>query len=213
MKCDLCTQRKGKRLCPAKHASICPQCCGEKRVLEIECPENCEYLQAGRARESEQEGAHFFRTSDPHERARRVRILEDCETTLSDIQTLIAIERRANRSLTDADVAEALDCLLKTLRTEDRGILYETTSGNLRADGLRRQLSDLIQSQRYPKEQDQKRLLLKDAMETLELLRAVVASHIESAPSALSFVDFLARNLQCGTRSEPSQSSIIIPGR
>ena len=51
MKCILCEKRKAKRSCPAKDTQICPQCCGEKRVLEIECPESCEYLKAGRERE------------------------------------------------------------------------------------------------------------------------------------------------------------------
>jgi hypothetical protein len=192
---------------------ICPQCCGEKRVLEIDCPESCEYLKIGRTREANQESARYFRARDPIEHQQRARILENFEPVIVDLQTLIAVERQSSRDLTDADVAEALDCLLKTLRTEDRGVIYETTSDNLRAEGLRRQFSGLIESYRYPKDGDRQRIHLKDAVDCLEMMRGVVASHLEAGPSSLSFVDFLARCLPRSARVGPSQPSIIIPGR
>lgn len=213
MKCILCGQRKGKRFCPAKRTTICAQCCGEKRVLEIDCPESCEYLKIGRSREADQEGARHFRASDRLEQGKRARILENFAPLFADLQTLIAVERQSSRDLTDADVAEALDCLSKTLRTEERGVIYETTSGNLRANTLRRQFSSLVESYRYPKETDKQRIRLKDAIECLEVLRAVVASHVEAGPSSLSFVEFLARHLPRSGRVGPSQSSIIVPGR
>jgi hypothetical protein len=213
MKCVLCSRRKGKRFCPAKNALICAQCCGEKRVLEIDCPESCEYLKIGRSRESQQEGVRFFRTSDPGEQTKRARVLDKFEPVIVDIQTLIALERQAVHDLTDGDVADALDCLIKTLRTEEKGILYETTSGNLRAESLRRQLVGLVESYRHPKEPERPRVPLTDAIECLEVLHAVIARHLESGPTALSFVDFLGRNLKRSDRSGPSPSSIIIPGR
>jgi hypothetical protein len=213
MKCVLCNQRKGKRPCPAKNAGICGQCCGEKRILEIECPEGCEYLKAGRDRETSQEGARHFRVSDPFEQEKIARVVENHEPVLADLQTIIAVERQYSRDLTDQDVAEALDCLLKTLRTEDHGVLYETTAENLRAEGLRRQFSSLIQSRRYPDQPEQKRLPLKDAIECLQVIRAVVASHLKAGPSALSFVNFLLRRLPHSSRIGAAQPSIIVPGR
>jgi len=213
MKCNLCNQRKGKRFCPAKNETICAQCCGEKRVLEIDCPESCEFLKIGRSREASLESARHFRPSDPLQQEKLSRIVTEFESVIADLQTLIALERRSNRQLTDADVAEALDCVLKTLRTEDRGVIYETTSGNLRAEGLRRQFSALIQSCRYPKEPEQRRIQLRDAIDCLELLRRVVASHIEAGSSTLSFVDFLVRHLPRDSRLGPVEPSIIIPGR
>ena len=213
MKCVLCNQRKGKRPCPAKDAGICGQCCGEKRILEIDCPESCEYLKAGRDREADQEGARFVSVSDPLEQEKRLRVIENHGSVLGDLQTIIAAERRAARDLTDRDVAEALDCLLKTLHTEDRGVLYETTAENLRAEGLRRQFSRLIQSLRHPEQPDQERLTLKDAIECLEVLHDVVASHVRAGAASLSFVNFLLRQYPRSSRVGHTQPSIIIPGR
>jgi AraC-like DNA-binding protein len=212
MKCTLCTQRKAKRSCPAKNWAICSQCCGEKRVLKLNCPESCDYLKAGRAQEARQASELFYRTSDPAEQAKRVRIVEEFEPVLSFVQTVIACERHANQNLTDADVAEALDCLLRTLRTEDRGIFYETTSNNLRADILRRQLSEAIQSFRNPTEADGGRLLLSQAIQCLELLRAMVGAYAEPGAIALSFVEFLARQVPRNALNMQAPSSIVIPG-
>ncbi len=213
MKCILCGQRKGKRDCPAKETLICAQCCGEKRILEIDCPESCPHLQAGRERESEQESIRHFRTSDPIELEKRLRVLDDFAGVLAELQSIIAGEREASKNLTDAEVAEALDCLLKTLRTEDRGVIYETTSNSLRVENLRKQMSALIQSLRYPEDPQQRRILLRDAIDCLEVLRGVVASHLKAGPASLSFVDFLIRNYPRRRRVGPAQPSIIIPGR
>jgi hypothetical protein len=48
-RCPLCLKRKGRRACPAKGAAICPHCCGTKRRVEIDCPEDCVYLEGGHA--------------------------------------------------------------------------------------------------------------------------------------------------------------------
>jgi hypothetical protein len=42
--CSYCHQRKGKRSCPALGGTICPQCCGQHRLQDIDCPSTCVYL-------------------------------------------------------------------------------------------------------------------------------------------------------------------------
>lgn len=43
-KCISCNRRKGKRNCPALDGLICAECCGTKRLVSINCPNNCVYL-------------------------------------------------------------------------------------------------------------------------------------------------------------------------
>ncbi len=45
--CAYCTQRKGKRPCPALSGLICSQCCGEHRIVRVSCPADCVYLESG----------------------------------------------------------------------------------------------------------------------------------------------------------------------
>src|SRR5919106_5282190 len=48
MLCGSCGRRKGRRQCPALGGTICPVCCGTKRLVEIRCPSDCGYLASAR---------------------------------------------------------------------------------------------------------------------------------------------------------------------
>ncbi len=221
MKCIHCGGRKGKRACPALNGLICAQCCGEYRVLEIDCPDECGYLVAGRALESAQERKRQFASSDPVALQRTQRIVSEHKDFLAGIEYVLADERRASPDLTDRDAAEALDLVLKTLRTEDKGILYEQTSGDLRVEGLRRRIRDKVEAERRPPqgqaapfaiERTPELLRLGEAIECLEFIREIVARHLEDAASPRSYVGFLARLLPRESAQETAPS-IIIPGR
>ncbi len=119
MKCSLCEQRKSKRHCPAKNTLLCAQCCGEKRVLEINCPENCEFLLAGRERDAQEFGRHV-RNLDAAARERSRRVLLENQDAVAYLEYAIAQARVLSRDLTDKDVVQAIDVLLETYRTEDK---------------------------------------------------------------------------------------------
>ena len=213
MKCTLCEQRKGKRPCPAKDASICAPCCGEKRVLEIDCPETCEFLRVGRDHEARFHRQRHLYTPDPVKLDKRRRVFREYEDVLAGIEVFLAEERHANRSLSDRAVAEALDLLLETMRTEQRGIIYERTSSDLEIESLRRRMKELLDAHLNPPEGKARRLRVSEVLECLEVVREIVASHLEDVSSSLSYVDFLARLLPRNRRIAGSGSSIIIPGR
>ncbi|MDT3738854.1 MAG: hypothetical protein RO257_05065 [Candidatus Kapabacteria bacterium] len=44
--CLSCNDSKGKRDCPALNGMICSVCCGTKRLKEIQCPDDCLYLES-----------------------------------------------------------------------------------------------------------------------------------------------------------------------
>jgi hypothetical protein len=213
MKCVVCGERKGKRSCPAKRALICAQCCGEKRILEIDCPESCEYLKAGREREASQNYSRHLEPSDPVKARKYEYVFSNHEDVISSLEYVIAEERRSSRYVTDRLAVEAVSLLLQTLQTEQNGVLYERTSSNLEVEGLRRRLRDRIRELRNPEEPVQTALRLGDAAACLEVIRDVLESHVSSGPLSGSYVDFLARLLPARSRVESGGSSIIIPGR
>ena len=43
-KCTYCNSRKGKRRCAALDGMICTLCCGEHRLVEIDCTPDCAHL-------------------------------------------------------------------------------------------------------------------------------------------------------------------------
>jgi len=214
MKCCLCEQRKAKRHCPAKNTLICPQCCGEKRVLEISCPETCEFLSAGRERDI-QEFERHMRNLDPAARERSRRVLLENQDTVAYLEYTIAQERLLSRDLTDSDVAQAIDVLLETYRTEEKGVLYEKQSDSLRVESLRRELRSVLESLRNPEREanegvvdpQNKRLKLSAAIDCLEYIRSLVAAFREDRHAAVPYVDFLPRI----TPRKEMRSSIILP--
>lgn len=57
--CIYCHARKGKRLCPALSGSICSQCCGTHRVIDIACHTDCVYLDANVEYQQKRVGDQF----------------------------------------------------------------------------------------------------------------------------------------------------------
>jgi hypothetical protein len=154
-----------------------------------------------------------MRTSDPVKLERRRRVFAEFEGVLASIEILLAEERHSNRDLEDKEVLEAMDLLLATLRTEEKGVLYERTSSDLQTDTLRRRLMELVESHRNPKDESHRRLRLGEAIECLEVLRDIIECHAEGGATSMSYVDFLARLLPRKRHVGDSGSSIIIPGR
>jgi hypothetical protein len=214
MKCVVCGKRKAKRICPAKGASICPLCCGEKRVLELDCPETCEYLKTGREHESA-EFSKKLRSQDKLKQEKSRRILSEYQDVVAHLEYIIAQQRLLSRHLSDKDVSSALNILLDAYRTEDKGILYEKNSDDLRVEALRLELRDVIEAYRNPDAENEhgivdperSRLSLQNAIECLEFLQSMIDVYSKDPRSAGSYVDFLARM----TPKRETTSSIIVP--
>jgi hypothetical protein len=215
MKCIMCDQRKAKRPCPAKNALICAQCCGAKRVLEVDCPESCAFLKAGREREM-QDYARHFRSLDPIFYDKHHRVVTKNQMALSRIEHALARERLSDRNLKDKDVVAALSILIETYRTEDKGVLYEKTSEDLRVEALRRTLRASVEALRNPEGEEKRGIVdaqsehlpLSTAIDCLEFLRTLAESYIADRESDSAYVDFLARLFP---REEKRGSSILIP--
>jgi hypothetical protein len=214
MKCILCEQRKARRSCPAKNALICPQCCGEKRVLEIDCPESCEYLKAGR----EWEAADYRRRIQGLDQATQERnreILLDHQHVIARLEYAIAHQRILSPNLTDKEVAQAVDMLLGTYRTEEKGILYEKTSEDLQVEALRRELREIIEFERNPEAKEgsgivdpkSTRLQLSAAIDCLEFVHTLAMLYLNDREPGSGYVGFLARVIP----REETSSSIILP--
>jgi hypothetical protein len=213
MKCSLCDLKNAKRHCPAKNSMICPQCCAEKRVLEIDCPQNCPYLVAGREREIAEYKKCIGRL-DIKDHDRNSRVFSDHQDAIARLEYAIANERISSRDLTDKDVAQAVDILLDTYRTETNGVLYEKTSEDLRIEPLRRELRNAIESLRNPGGSESKglvdpqntRLQLSAAIDCLECIRSMVIAYERSGQSSAGYVNFLARVLP----KQDTRSPIIL---
>lgn len=146
--CPSCRLRKGRRACPALATSICPACCGTKRLVDIDCPETCAYLGSARAH--------------PAAVVRKQQEL-DISAVLPTIQhlterqhqlfflfhTLIARHQPDGLTrLLDVDVAEASAAAAATLETAARGVIYEHAPAAAPARRLASEIATMVKEMR-----------------------------------------------------------------
>lgn len=143
--CPLCTQRKGRRACPAKGASICSVCCGSKRRVEIDCPADCVWL-AG-AHDASWDGRETERRRDARRLGPHLQRLSREQADLFFLALVgLGALRARRRDLDDALLSAAVSALRKTVETRQRGVLYDHPAEDLRAQGLLLELRGLFEA-------------------------------------------------------------------
>jgi hypothetical protein len=144
MTCPSCGQRKGRRSCPALSQTICTVCCATKRLVEIDCPDDCPHLASAREhpaaqvkRQQERDVAMLF-PSIRHLTERQYQLFFLFHT---------AIARHVPEGfsrIVDDDVAQAAQAVASTLETAARGVIYEHAPSSLPAQRLATDLRTLL---------------------------------------------------------------------
>ena len=148
MLCPVCGHGKARRECPALTRTICPVCCGTKRLTEIACPDTCGYLAVSREhpaavvkRQQERDLAVLL-PSIQHLTERQYQIF-------FLLQTLIARHKPEGFArLLDEDVAEAATAVAKTLETSAKGVIYEHAPSSLTAQRLAGEVKTMLAEMR-----------------------------------------------------------------
>ena len=211
MSCPLCHIRKERRACPALRQTICPVCCGTKRLTEIQCPEDCVYLASAR-----EHPAAVVRRQQEHDIGVLMPSLQGLTERQHQLfflfQSLIARHTPEGFArLLDDDVAEAAAVVASTLETAARGVIYEHAAQSLPAQRLATEMQAMLAEMR------EKGVKIFDR-ETAVVLRAIEKGaretrHVE--PGETSYLTLMARLLQrnrAGAQPPPSErGSLIIP--
>jgi hypothetical protein len=122
--CKICETRRPRRFCPAVHGEICAPCCGREREVSLDCPLDCQYLREARKHERPAEmNPDEFPNQD-------IRIseafLRDHEELLLAIGRAVLAAALSTPGAVDSDLREAFAALIRTQRTLDSGLYYET---------------------------------------------------------------------------------------
>src|SRR6188474_1312226 len=140
MSCPLCHARKPRRACPALHQTICPVCCGTKRLTEIQCPDDCVYLTSAR-----EHPAAVVKRQQEHDVAILQGLTERQQQLFFLFQSLIARHTPEGFSrLVDDDVAEAAGAVAATLETAARGVIYDHAAQSLPAQRLASEMKAML---------------------------------------------------------------------
>lgn len=212
--CKLCEKKRARRHCPGVDGEICPSCCGEERENTIDCPQSCEYLQEARLRE---QPAHRAEEELPHP---DVRVTEDFLGRHGDlVGWLSAALVRAMEAAhaVDSDAREALDALVRTYRTRESGLIYETRPDNPYAariqDALKESLEELRKAMaEAPGLQAVIPESLRDAdvLGVLVFLVRVEVQYDNGRRRGRAFHDFLSRHFPLPPSNEPAANQLSI---
>ncbi|HTS50429.1 MAG TPA: hypothetical protein VMH05_20935 [Bryobacteraceae bacterium] len=190
MKCRLCETRKPRRFCPGVRGDICSICCGDKREVTVDCPLDCPYLAEARRHEK-------LADINPEEIPNRdVPISEDFlrahEPLLVFLGAKILEAALATPGALDSDVREALDSLIRTHRTLQSGLYYETKPANPMAGTIHERIQQAVEILR--KELAEKGApALRDAeiLGTLVFLQRVALGHNNGRPRGRAYLSYL----------------------
>ena len=134
MECAICRTRRPRRFCPGVRGEICSPCCGTEREVTVECPLDCEYLREGRRHEKPV--AHDAAEFPNRDIQVSEKLLRDNEPLLTFLSLTIFRAAIEVPGVVDGDVLEALGGLIRTYRTLQSGVYYESRPTNLLAGSI-----------------------------------------------------------------------------
>jgi hypothetical protein len=207
--CPLCSNRHGKRYCPAIAEQICAVCCGTKREIEIDCPSSCAYLKASRSYESDKPIPDREVAAKVHDFDEG--FFERYHPVLDAVTRSVIEEHMDSKWLVDIDVIEVYRCLKATMKTLSSGIYYESLpEGPLRLSLFRR-LKALFEEMMEPDPgADRRTLKVTEAIDVLDFLTMVAQANSSIRPKSRRYLDSMTEKF--GARQDTRQSSgIILP--
>jgi len=134
MACAICETRRPRRFCPGVRGEICSICCGIEREVTVDCPLDCEFLRDARRHErKELPDASQWPNQDI---TVSEEFLADHEPLLMAVGRGLAAAAFHVGGTIDFDVREAMESLVRTYRTLDSGVYYESVPPNPLAANL-----------------------------------------------------------------------------
>ena len=206
MKCPICETRKPRRYCPGIRAEICSICCGEQREISIDCPLDCPHLMEARLHEKQPTlNPDTFPNQDIQISDR---FLREHESVL--MFGGIAVVRAALRTAraVDSDVREALDSLIRTYRTLESGLYFESMPQNPVAANIHRSVQDQVaEIRKRMAEKGESSFRDVEFLAILALLERLELQHNNGRKRGRAFIDFLRTQFPIGDIQPETQAS------
>ena len=210
--CKICEIRKPRRFCPGVEGEICSICCGTEREQTVHCPFECPYLQESRRHE---QGPVLSEDSFPNKDIRVTdSFLRSNEPLLMMISGALTHAALTTPGALDLDVREALSALIRTYRTLQSGLYYETRPANALAATIQGRVQEEITKLReqVAKETGIHQIRDADILGVLAFLERLAIQHDNGRRLGRAFLHFmLGYFAQQGGEPNPPASPLIAP--
>ena len=214
MPCAICQTRKPRRPCPAVGSDICTTCCALGREETIHCPRDCSYLREAHVHENLQ-----IRPEPASIPNIDIEITEEFLARNEILMAFVAVALldavEPIPEATDWDVREALEALIKTLRTAtESGIWYEAKPDNQYAASIAGVIrSKIDEIRRRESEATGGTTTLADSvvLGVLAFMQRLEYSRNNGRSRCRSFIDFLRSFYAAsGEIRQPDASPVIL---
>jgi len=209
MACPICEKRKSKRFCPAKGAQICPRCCGEHREVTIACPLECRYLRDSRERDysggiDPKDFPYKEIEIDAAFLREHAELVETCGRAVFEGTLAVA-------GAVDADTREALEGLIRTCKTRESGLYYDSRPASVYAGSIFDHLRQTLENFLREEQQQTGFARSHDAaiMKTWVLLVRMALDRDNGRPKGRAYLDFLKLHFEHARQAEPA---VVLPG-
>jgi hypothetical protein len=193
--CKICEKKRARRSCPGIGGEICPTCCATERENTIDCPLECEYLHASREHERRPplNESDFPNGEFPN---KDVKLSEDFLRAQEHLVVFVAHSlARAIEAAKgiDIDARDALDAMIRTFKTSQSGLIYESKPANPYAQKIQESLNQSIEDlhKRILEESGQALLKESDLLGVLVFLQRLEIQHNNGRRKSRAFLDFL----------------------
>ena len=210
MACAICQTRRPRRRCPGVEGDICALCCGAEREVTVSCPFECEFLQESRKHDK---AAPFEPADLPNQEIRvSEKALEENQnlaafTAHALVQSALGID-----GVSDFTVRETLDALIRTWKTLQSGLYYETLPQDSRAVLLYRALrQNLDEFRRREAERGATRTRDSDVLLILVFFQRLELDRNNGRVRGRAFLNLLWNHYGSPPPVEVSSSSLILP--
>jgi hypothetical protein len=209
MACAICQTGRPRRHCPGVQGDICTVCCGTEREVTVSCPLECEYLRNARKHERvEPLDAEHIPNRDI--RVSEV-LLENNQELLEFLSRTLAAAALETPGAVDRDVRDALAALIRTYRTLQTGIYYQTLPENALAAKIFRTVEDAVAEfrRRETERLGMSRTRDTDLLGLLAFLERLELDRNNGRPRGRAFLD-LIREPQLESPDGSSDSSPLV---
>jgi hypothetical protein len=191
MKCQLCEVRRPRRFCPGVRGEICAPCCGAEREVTIACPLDCEYLREARSHEKPPD-VDPEKFPNPDIRVSES-FLRNNERMLTFAAATLFRASQENPDVIDLDMREALGALIRTYRTLESGLIYESRPANPLAAFVQQRFQQSLQEYRQRTTESAGITTVRDAdvLGVLVFLERLELSNNNGRRRGRAFIDFL----------------------
>lgn len=203
--------RKARRFCPGVEGEICSICCGTERENTVRCPFECVYLEEARLHE---------RPADLPANAEipnkdivvRERFLEQHGEQVNAVGSILVRAALREPGTVDNDVRDVLEALIRTWRTLQSGLYYDSRPENAVAARVFDNFRAGMEEYRQKLHKESMAFVSdSDVLTILAFLQRVELDRNNGRRLGRAFIDFLRRHLGAPEETAQTASPLIHP--